>query len=111
MAVPKWAKILRRVRSQAFWNDKRKCVVPIATYRLCKCLVMGFPDAPLVTLWEEGWLGLEERMEKVAPVSRRKLIALPSTVRVTRGIWVQMTVCVGAGSEGPRAHQSCCWTI
>lgn len=57
----------------------------------------GLPRlASVVTLWEEWRLGLEERMEKVAPVPRRKLIALPWIIRVTQGTWVEMTVCVGA---------------
>lgn len=79
IVVPKWAKMShpnKGVRSSRI--IKKVCAK--TTQRLRE---KGLPDAPLRSLWEEGRPGLE-RTEKVAPVSRRKLISLPSTFRVTR---------------------------
>lgn len=63
-----------------------------------KRLVSGFSDIHLtVALWEERRLGLERRTEKVAPVSRRKSISFPSTVRATQGFCLEMIDHVRAG--------------
>lgn len=67
-----------------------------------KHLVIGFPDTPLmVTEREKGGPGLKRRTECVAPVSKRKLVVWPYTVRVTWGACGIMVTGANVGSLGP----------
>ena len=75
---------------------------------LCKefCNQLARNTMNVADSWGRG-PGLERRTEKVAPISRRKLIGCLSTFRVIQGSWVMIRT--GDIMENPVSCQSWSW--